>query len=156
MRSTERAGFYSRQAPPRRGLECGEEGPVPSRAAVIAGSVVVASLALYGAFWLGAWAFDTRQFISHDTRLRHMVQEHPSVDRATKGLEDEGSALVAAPSGEDELRRVVAERGKDRAPVILEKARKYPKTRVHVAGRMVYFLFYDAEDVLRDYVLVTG
>ena len=81
---------------------------MPSRPVVIAGSVLGASLALFGAFWLGAWAFDTRQFISHDTRLRHMVQEHPSLDRATKGLEDEGSGLVAAPRGEDELRRVVA------------------------------------------------
>jgi hypothetical protein len=127
---------------------------MPSRALVIAGSVVVASLALGLAFWLGAWAFDTRQWVTHDTRLRRMVEQHPSIDRATRGLEDEGSGLVAAPTGGDELRRVVAERGKDRAPLILEKARQYPTVRVHVAGGMVYFLFYDAGEVLRDYVLV--
>ena len=57
---------------------------MPSRAVVIAGSVVVASLALGLSFWLGAWAFDTRQWVYHDTRLRRMVQQHPSIDRATR------------------------------------------------------------------------
>jgi hypothetical protein len=129
---------------------------MPGRPLVIAGSVVLASLALSLALWLGSWAFDTRQWVSHDTRLRRLVQQQPSMDRVTRGLQDEGSGLVATPTGEDELRRVVAQRGKDRAPAILEKARRYPKTRVHVAGEMVYFLFYDAGDVLRDYVLVTN
>jgi hypothetical protein len=129
---------------------------MPGRPLVIAGSVVVASLALYLAFWLGAWAFDVRRFTTHDTRLRRLVQQQPSMDRVTRGLQDEGSRLLAAPADEDERRRVVGERGKDRAPAILEKARRYPKTRVHVAGDMVYFLFYDEGDVLRDYVIVTN
>ncbi len=128
---------------------------MPSRPLVIAGSVVLASLALYMALWLGAWAFDIRRFTTHDTRLRRLVQQQPSMDRVTRGLEDEGSRLVAAPATEEELRRVVAERGKDKGPAILDKARRYPKTRIHVAGDMVYFLFYDGEGVLRDYVLVT-
>src|SRR5262245_38404433 len=110
---------------------------MPGRPLVIAGSVVLASLSLALALWLGAWAFDTRQWVTHDTRLRRLVQQHPSMDRVTRGLEDEGSGLVASPSGPDELRRVVAERGKGRAPVILEKARQYPRTRVHLAGKMV-------------------
>jgi hypothetical protein len=129
---------------------------MPGRPLVIAGSVVVASLALYLAFWLGAWAFDVRRFTTHDTRLRRLVQQQPSMDRVTRGLQDEGSRLLAAPADEDERRRVVGERGKDRAPAILEKARRYPKTRVHVAGDMVYFLFYDEGGVLRDYVIVSN
>jgi hypothetical protein len=132
-----------------------QERAVPSRTVVIAGSVLVASLALYGAFWLGAWAFDLRRFSTHDTRLKRLVQQHPSMDRVTRGLQDEGSRLVAAPATEEELERVVAELGKDRGPAILEKARRYSKTRVHVAGDVVYFLFYDDDDVLRDYVFVS-
>jgi hypothetical protein len=129
---------------------------MPGRPLVIAGSVVLASLALYLAFWLGAWAFDVRRFSTHDTRLRRLVQQQPSMDRVTRGLQDEGSRLLAEPASADELGRVVAERGKDRGPEILEKARRHPKTRVHVAGDMVYFLFYDAGDVLRDYVIVSN
>jgi hypothetical protein len=128
---------------------------LPSRPVVIAGSVIVASVALYGAFWLGAWAFDFRRFTTHNNRLRRLVEQHPSMDRVTRGLQDEGSLLVASPATQEELKRVVAERGKDRGPAILEKARRYPKTRVHVAGDMVYFLFYDEDDVLRDYVFVS-
>ena len=128
---------------------------MPSRPVVIAGSILVASLALYGAFWLGAWAFDVRRFTTHSNRLRRLVEQHPSIDRVTRGLQDEGGRLVAAPATEEELKRVIAERGKDRGPEILEKARRYPKTRVHVAGDMVYFLFYDDDDVLRDYVFVS-
>jgi hypothetical protein len=128
---------------------------VPSRPVVIAGSIVLASLALYGAFWLGAWAFDVRRFTTHNSRLRRLVEQHPSMDRVTQGLQDEGSRLVAAPATEDELKRVVAERGKDRGPAILEKGRRYAKTRVHLAGDVVYFLFYDDKDVLRDYVFVS-
>jgi hypothetical protein len=62
---------------------------------------------------------------------------------------------VAAPATEEDLRRVVAERGKDRGSDILEKGRRYAKTRVHLAGDVVYFLFYDDKDVLRDYVFVS-
>ncbi len=129
---------------------------MPGRPLVIAASVALASLALSLAFWLGAWAFDVRSVLSHEARLRHLVQEQPSIDRATRGLDDEGSRLVAAPAGEDDLRRVVAERGGSRAPAILEKARKFPHVRVHAAGAMVYFLFYDADEKLRDYVLVAN
>jgi hypothetical protein len=128
---------------------------MPSRAVVIAGSVIVASLALYGAFCLGAWAFDVRRFTTHNNRLRRLVEQHPSMDRVTRGLQDEGSRLVAAPATEEDLRRVVAERGKDRGSDILEKGRRYAKTRVHLAGDVVYFLFYDDKDVLRDYVFVS-
>lgn len=128
---------------------------MPGRPVVIAGSVILASLALYLALWLGAWAFDIRRFSTHDTRLRRLVQQQPSIDRVTRGLDEEGSRLVAAPATEEELRRVVAERGGDRGPAILDKARRFPKTRVHVAGDMVYFLFYDGEGVLREYVYVT-
>jgi len=129
---------------------------MPSRPVVIAGSVLLASLALYLAFWLGAWAFDVRRYSTHDARLRRLVQQQPSIDRVTRGLEDEGSPLVAAPTTEAELRRVVAERGRDKSTAILERAARYPKTRVHVAGDMVYFLFYDARGVLRDYVYVSN
>ncbi len=130
--------------------------PVPSRGVVIAASILLAGLALALAFWLGAWAFDTKRYITHDTRLRRLVQEQPSIERVTRGLEDEGSRLLAAPATEEERRRVVAERGKDRGPAILEKAARYPKIRVHLAADMVYFLFYDAEGVLRDYVIVSA
>jgi hypothetical protein len=109
----------------------------------------------YVAFVLGAWAFGARRYAVHDTRLRHLVQQQPTMDRVTRGLEDDGSPLVAAPRTPAELARVVEERAGPRAPAILEKARGYPQTRVFRAGDMIYFLFFDEDDVLRDYAYVS-
>jgi len=118
-------------------------------------AVLASALICYVAFWLGAWAFGARRFAIHETRLRRLVQQQPSMDRVTRGLEDEGSPLLAAPASEAELRRVVEEKAGERAPAILEKARRYAQTRVFVAGDMIYFLFFDAGGVLRDYAYVS-
>ena len=124
------------------------------RRAVLAGSVVLASAGLYLVMLLGAWAIEVAPVLFHQARLRRLVQQHPRLDRVTRGLEDEGSRLVAAPSTEAERRRVVAEWGKDKAAVVLETASRYPRTRVHVSGDRAYFLFFDAQDVLREAVCV--
>ncbi len=127
---------------------------MPGRTVVIAGSVLLASLGLYLAFLLGSWALGVVPVLSHQGRLRRLVQQHPTLDRVTRGLEDEGSRLVAAPTNAEELRRVVVERGRDQGAAILDKGGRYPRTRVHVSGDMTYFLFFDAQDVLRDSVCV--
>jgi hypothetical protein len=119
---------------------------------VIAASVLLAGLGLGLAFWLGSWALDVAPVLFHQGRLRRLVQQHPRLDRATRALEEEGTRLVAAPESEEELRHEVADRGGDQGAVILEKAKRYPRTRIHVAGDMTYFLFFDAQDVLRDSV----
>jgi len=124
------------------------------RPAVLAGGVVVASLGLYLAFLLGSWAIGVAPILFHEGRLRRLVQQNPTLDRATSALEGEGSRLVAAPTNAEELRRVVVERGRDQGAAILDKASRYPRTRVHVSGDMTYFLFFDAKDVLRDSVCV--
>jgi hypothetical protein len=118
-------------------------------------AAVASALMAYLAFVLGAWAFEARRTAVHDTRLRHLVQQQPTMDRVTRGLEDEGSLLVAAPRTPAELARVVRERAGQRAPAILEKARGYPQTRVFQAGDMIYFLFFDKDDVLRDFAYVS-
>jgi hypothetical protein len=118
-------------------------------------AALASALMAYVAFALGAWAFGARRYATHETRLRRLVQQQPTMDRVTRGLEDEGSPLLAAPQSPPELRRVVEERAGARAPAILEKARAYPQTRVFQAGDMIYFLFFDANDVLRDYAYVS-
>jgi hypothetical protein len=118
-------------------------------------AALASALMAYVAFALGAWAFGARRWVAHDTRLRHLVQQQPTMDRVTRGLADEGMLLVAAPRTPAEVRRAVEELAGPRAPAILEKARAHPQTRVYQAGDMIYFLFFDAEDVLRDYAYVS-
>ena len=107
------------------------------------------------AFYLGAWAFDTKRHAIHDTRLRHLVEKGALLDQVVRGLEAEGSPLVAAPHDPAELRRAASERGRQRAPEILDKGARFAETRVFVAGDMVYFIYFDAAGVMKDYTCVS-
>jgi Putative Flp pilus-assembly TadE/G-like len=120
----------------------------------VAGSVVATAVFAGVAFMLGAWAFDTRRALTHETRLQHLVDRSPALGQVVQGLEDEGSPLVAAPSGADELRAVVARHAHGRAAEALEKGRRWRTTRVFLAGDMVYFIYFDDADVMRDYLCV--
>ncbi len=119
--------------------------------ASLAITAAIAALALY----LGAWAYDTKRFSIHDTRLRHLVEQRALMDQVVRGLEAEGSPLLFAPKSPEELRRAAGERGRSRVPEILEKGGRWPETRVFVASDMVYFLYFDAAGVMKDYTCVS-
>jgi hypothetical protein len=125
------------------------------RVVVIAGSVTVTAGLAWLAFLLGAWGFGTRNYVQHEQRLRNMVGKKPSLDQVTRGLADEGAPLVAAPASEAERERLARERGGARAAEIMEKGRRFPLVRVFRADSMLYFLYFDGNGTLRDYVLVT-
>lgn len=107
------------------------------------------------AFYLGAWAFDTKRYNSHETRLRHLVERGALLDQVVRGLEDEGSPLLATPRSPEDLRRVAAERGRKRVPEILEKGGRLPETRVFLASDMVYFIYFDGGGVMKDFTCVS-
>jgi hypothetical protein len=119
--------------------------------ASVAITAAIAALALY----LGAWAYDTKRYSIHDTRLRHLVEQRALVDQVVRGLEAEGSPLLFAPKTPGELRRAAGERGRARVREILEKGERWPQTRVFVASDMVYFLYFDAAGVMKDYTCVS-
>lgn len=120
-------------------------------AASVAITAALAALALY----LGAWAYDTKRFSTHDTRLRHLVEKGALLDQVLRGLEAEGSPLLFAPKSPEELSRAAAERGRKKVPEILEKGGRWPETRVFVASDMVYFIYFDAAGVMKDYTCVS-
>jgi hypothetical protein len=107
------------------------------------------------AFYLGAWAFDTKRYSIHETRLRHLVERGALLDQVVRGLEAEGSPLLAAPGGPGELRRVASERGRRKAPEVLDKGGRWAETRVFLAGDMVYFIYFDAAGVMKDFTCVS-
>lgn len=113
------------------------------------------ALAAYLAFRIGAWGFGFRRFSQHEGRLRRLLPLQPTLERVVKGLNDEGSRLVAAPETAEALERVVAERGSRRAAEIRAKAARYRHTRVFLAGDMVYFVFFDEARVMRDFTCVS-
>jgi hypothetical protein len=127
----------------------------PNRAAILAVSAALTVGVGYLAFLIGAWGFNVRRYGQHEDRLRKLLLAAPRVEIVTKALEDEGSPLLAAPAGEQELAKVAAERAGAKSREVLDKAARWPQVRVFVAGDMVYFLFFDAAGVLRDYTYVS-
>jgi hypothetical protein len=118
------------------------------------GSVAVTAVFVTIAFFLGAWAFETRRFLTHETRLQRLVARRPTLVQVVQGLKNEGSPLLAAPRSGDELRRIAEERGRARAAQVVEKGQRWPITRVFQADDMVYFVFFDDGGVMRDYICV--
>jgi hypothetical protein len=83
------------------------------------------------------------------------MREQPSADRLTRGLEAEGSPLIATAATAEEKERVAAARGKARLGEIREKASRYAELRVYQASDMLYFVYFDADGVMRDFTCVS-
>ena len=122
---------------------------------ILAGALAVTLGALALAMWLGAASFDARRYDQHRSRLQNVMREQPSADRLTRGLEAEGSPLIATAATAEEKERVAAARGKARLGEIREKAKLYAELRVYQASDMLYFVYFDAEGVMRDFTCVS-
>jgi hypothetical protein len=129
---------------------------VRKRLVIAVGSLAVTALFVWLAFLLGSWGFDTRRFNQHNLRLQGMLQKKPRLEQVVRGLEDAGIPQVGAPRDEAELVRLIPERAGPRASLALEKARRWPQVRVFRAEDMLYFIFFDAEGMMREYALVSA
>lgn len=136
-------------------LEPPEGRPRPKRGWIFAGALATTGLVCYLALVLGSWGFDFRRYQQHEGRLRRLALQQPTLDRVTRGLADEGSALIDSPDGPAALEQAARIRGGGKAGEVLEKGRRWPLTRVFLAGDMVYFLYFDGEAVLRDFTCVS-
>jgi hypothetical protein len=125
------------------------------RAPIIGGSLLVTVLLFAVAFVLGAQYFKLRRFATHETRLQRLLPQEPSLERVTAGLRDEGSPLVDTPQGEAALRRATARWADQKKQEILAKGTRWPTTRVFLAGDMVYFIYFDAQGVMKDFTCVS-
>lgn len=118
------------------------------------GALAVTLGALALAMLLGSASFDFRRYTQHEDRLRRVMREAPSADLLTRGLAEEGSPLLAAPRTADETARVVAAHGGRKAAEVRAKAARYPQTRLYRASDMLYFVYFDADGVMRDFTCV--
>jgi hypothetical protein len=125
------------------------------RFVIIAGSVLVTGLLLTLALLLGNAAFNARRFTQHETRLKKLLPHQPRLEQVVQGLRDEGTPLLASVATGEELRRVAQEKGLTRQAEILEKGRRFPQVRVFLAADMIYFIYFDADGVMRDFTCVS-
>ena len=129
--------------------------PPLGRAWIIVGALVASGLALYLALVLGAWGFDFRRTSQHEGRLRRLVQQHPTLAQVVQGLADDGSPLIDSPDGPAALEAVANRHGGAKAGEVRTKGSRWPTTRVFRAGDMIYFLYFDGDDVLQDHTWVS-
>ena len=128
----------------------------PLLAAAAVGVLVAAGLAAL-VLALGSWAYQHRQFTLHDGRLKRLVEQHPGLEAVTRGvLSEPGNRPIPMPESEQRLRDLAAQWSPARADEVMAKRRRWPTLRIFGAGEMVYFLYFDAEGRLQDYVLLSA
>ena len=123
---------------------------------IAAGSVGGTALLVALVFSLGGWAYQHRHASLHDGRLRRLVAEHPSEDRVSRGiLAEPGNWSIATPASDEDLRRLAGRWSPGRADEIVTRRQRWKTLRVFGVRDVAYFLYFDDEDKLRDYVLLT-
>ena len=99
--------------------------------------------------------FDFKRFSDHEGMLRRVMRKQPTAEQLTQGLRDVDAPLVGVLTTRDEVGRVVAARGGRKAAEIHEKAARYAETRVYESADMLYFVYFDAAGVMRDFTCVS-
>jgi hypothetical protein len=125
------------------------------RAWILAAALAATLGALALAFWLGSASFDVRRYSQHNGRLAKVMREQPSADRLTRGLAAEGTALVLTATTAEEKERAAKGPGAARLAEIRDKAARHAELRVYETADMLYFVFFDAEGVMRDFTCVS-
>ena len=122
---------------------------------ILVAALAVTLGALTLAMVLGSASFDFRRYTVHQRRMQKVLREQPTADRLTRGLADEGTALLAVAATRDAVEREASARGGKKAAEIREKGARHAQTRVYQAGDMLYFVFFDTDGVMRDFASVS-
>ena len=118
---------------------------------IIGGALAVTLGALTLAMVLGSASFDFRRYTVHQQRMQKVLREQPTADRLTRGLADEGTVLLAVLRSREDVGREASARGGKKAAEVREKADRHAETRVYQASDMLYFVYFDADGVMRDF-----
>ena len=122
---------------------------------IMAGALAVTLGALALALLLGSASFDFRRYTVHRQRMQKVLREQPTADRLTRGLADEGTVLLAVLRSREDVGREASARGGKNAAEVREKAARHAETRVYQASDMLYFVYFDADGVMRDFTCVS-
>ena len=122
---------------------------------IFGGALAVTLAALALPMILGSVVFNFSRFQDHEGRLRRVMRQQPTVDRLDRAFRDEGTVLLAVLRSPDEAAREAASRGGPKAAEIRQKASRRSQTRLYQAGDMLYFIYFDADGVMRDFTCVS-
>ena len=129
--------------------------PALKRGYVLAGAAVLTATGLAGALWLGSWAFEVRRLTQHVGRLERLLAKEPPLDLVVRAFEEEGTPLLALADTESDLESVAARLAGARQAEVMDKGKRWPRTRVFSAADMLYFVYFDAQGVMRGFTCVS-
>ena len=118
----------------------------------IAAFVTVSGLVI--ALLLGKYGYDIRRTNMHEARLKGVLVQTPTEYQVTEGLKEKAPLVQVVESPED-LDIAIGRWGVSKEPEIREKAARWAELRVYAAGDMMYFIYFDRDHVMRDYVYVS-
>ena len=128
----------------------------PNRRAMVLGfAAAVAIGGLGAALYVGNLGYDVRRNNMHHSRLKNILVQTPTVYQVTEGLKEK-APLALVVEGRVDLEQAVSRWGADKANEIRDKAGEWPQLRVYTAGDMMYFIYFDEGNVMRDYVYVSS
>ena len=122
---------------------------------IAAGALAVTLGSLTLAMLLGSASFDFRRYTVHERRMQKVLREQPTADRLTRGLADEGTAQLGVARTREEVEREASARGRKKAAEIREKGARHAETRVYQTADMLYFVYFDAAGLMRDFTCVS-
>ena len=121
----------------------------------VTAGLAIAVVGLLIALYLGVFGYDIRRTTLHEGRLQGVLEQEPTLRQVVVGLQEK-APLVASPQGERELEEWLAKWGDQKKDEILQKSRQWPITRVFDAGDMIYFIFFDEKEIMRDFVYINA
>ncbi len=124
---------------------------------ILLGALAVTLVALSVALLLGTLGFNYHRKLEHEELLRAVMARRPTAAQLTDWLASvKGAPLLASPASRSEVEGVITTRGAAKAEELRAKAGRYPQLRVYRASDMLYFVFFDAHGVMRDFTCVSG
>lgn len=115
--------------------------------------LALAAAGLVIALLLGIYGYQVRRMSLHEARLQGVLDQEPTLYQVVEGLKEK-APLITSPEEEEELAQWVSEFGDQKRDEILTKGRTWPIVRIFDAGDMIYFIYFDEDEIMRDFVYV--
>lgn len=139
------------------GSNRGDEGtPASRRAVALGGGLAATALLLVVVFSLGSWGYKYRRWLFHQGRLERILKLRPPAEQLKAGLEAEGAQWLGRARTASELGELAAKLTPKVRDEVVAKAGRAAHADAFRVGEMIYFVFFDREGKMIDFLVVEG
>ena len=131
-----------------------ERAPASGRVVRLLGSLGATALLLAFVFSLGSWGYKYRRWLFHQGRLQRILELRPSVEQVRMGLEAEGAQSLGRVMTVAELGPIAARWTPTMRDKVVTMGERAGQAQVFAVGEMVYFVFFDRDGKMTDFLVV--